>query len=336
MKRKKGKRKLLAFLLLLVLGAAAGLHYAVRVERYQGFGAPVLIDIPRGTSTMRIGELLAEQGVVRHPWLFVLARLRNPRTGPQAGEYLFQRPATPMEVYLRMARGDVFLIEITVPEGSNVFDIGRIVEQAGLTTSREMVLAGLSEEGYLFPSTYRFPRKATAKDVVQTMRRQFTKVWGEIGGDAPMKKTVTLASMVEREAKLPEERKRIAGVFENRLEKGMPLQCDPTVVYAALLDKEWRGEIHRSDLERNHPYNTYRKPGLPPGPIANPGRAALEAVLDPAQTDDLYFVAAPDRSGAHVFSKEYTAHERAVVKYRNGQQKAADPRPARRNRSGKR
>lgn len=301
--------------------AAAG-HYFVRMDAYKGFGAPVIVDVPRGSSITAIGRILEEKGIVRHWALFTLARLPNPRALPQAGEYEFTCAATPHEVYLRLARGDIYTVSLVVPEGANVFDIAKLVESAGLGKADRFIREALPDEGYLFPATYRFSRKTREPEIARAMRQRFDKVWREIGGDAPKQRTVTLASLVEREARIPDERERISGVFVNRLEKGMPLQCDPTVVYAALLEGVWRGAIHRSDLDRAHAYNTYKNAGLPPGPIANPGRASLLAAMNPAQTEDLYFVVAAEGGGAHIFSKDYADHQKAVAAYRRSQQKA--------------
>lgn len=323
-------KRVLSILLVAGLIVAAGAHYLVRMQKYKGFGQPVIVAIPRGTPMTVIAEMLASQGVVRHPWLFLMARLPNPRALPQAGEYLFDKPATPYEVYMRMARGDVYFLEVTIPEGVNIFDIAEILALRGMGNAADFVAAARGAEGYLFPATYRFRRETRPEQVVETMRKQFDKVWAGIGGDAPKRETVTLASLVEKETAVPEERSRIAGVFRNRMGKGMRLQCDPTVAYAAMLSGDWKGTIYRADLDRKHPYNTYQAAGLPPGPIANPGREALLAALRPAETGDLYFVAAPDGSGAHIFSKDYSAHERAVSRYRRGQQEAKNSRPAER------
>jgi UPF0755 protein len=324
-------KRLLLVLFLLALGAAAALHYLVRMDRYAGFTEPVFVDIPLGTPMLDIARRLEEAGVVRHAALFAAARLPNPAAYPQAGEYRFTAPATPHEVYLRIARGDVYLVDMVVPEGADAFDLAAIVARAGFATEEEFLPIALKNEGYLFPSTYRFPRRTTGAEAAAAMRRQFDRVWQEIAGEAPVRpEIVALASLVEKEAVLAEERRRIAGVFANRLRLGMRLQCDPTGVYAARLEGRWRGVIYRSDLDRAHPYNTYQTAGLPPGPIANPGRAALEAALRPLDTEELYFVAAPDGSGAHIFSKDYDAHERAVADYRRGlrnQQKGEGARP---------
>jgi UPF0755 protein len=332
-----------------VVAALGAAHYFVRIDEYRGFSATVYVDIPRGTSTLGIGRMLAEAGVVRNPLLFALAKLTKPRAVLQAGEYEFSKAAAPAEVYARIARGDVYLVELLVPEGSNMFEIAGMVEQAGFGTAKEFLKAARSPElirdldprapsleGYLFPSTYRFPRRTTPEQICRAMTREFRNVWESIGGGVPPHEVVTLASLVETEAVRAEEREKIAGVYRNRLRLGMKLDCDPTVEYAARLSNQWKGTIHKSDLTRRHAYNTYVRPGLPPGPIANPGAESLKAALNPAPTDALYFVAAPGHNGAHVFSKEYSGHQRAVSSYRRGEnaarKKATAPRVAPRKR----
>ncbi|MBI5084295.1 MAG: endolytic transglycosylase MltG [Acidobacteria bacterium] len=306
----------------LVAALAAG-HYWVRMDRYRGFSAPVFVEIPKGTSSLRIGEMLAETGVVRHPLLFLAARLMRPAAKPQAGEYYFTEAATAAAVFGRIARGDIYTVELRVPEGSNVFDIGQLVEHAGFGPAREFVRNALADEGFLFPSTYHFRRNATGETVRKAMQAQFDKVWEELGApDASRRDVVTLASLVETEAVLEEERARIAGVYANRLRRGMKLECDPTVEYAAILEGRWHGVIHKSDLASRNRYNTYQHAGLPPGPVANPGLASLKAALRPQKTGELYFVARPDRSGGHVFSAEYGGHQKAVASYRNGERQA--------------
>jgi UPF0755 protein len=313
--------------LILAAGALAAVlaagHYFVRMDKYRAFEQPAFVEIPMGTSSLRIGEMLADAGVIRHPFLFPLARLTRPRGKPQAGEYQFSEASTPAEVFSRIARGDVHLVELRVPEGSTVFEIGELVERAGFGTAGEFVKAARTDEGFLFPSTYHFRRTATPETVRRTMRAQFDKIWQELDApEATQRQAVILASLVETEAKLDEERARIAGVYSNRLKKGMKLECDPTVEYAAILDGRWRGTIHKSDLASANRYNTYQHAGLPPGPIANPGLASLRAALHPADTDDLYFVARPDHSGGHVFSREYGGHQKAVAAYRHGELQA--------------
>ena len=305
----------------LVAGAGAILYF-VQADRYAAFSGEVFVDIPLGTSTPRVAAMLAEAGVVRHPLLFLAARALHPRLRPQAGEYRFAEPATPAEILRRLARGDVYTIELRVPEGTDVFDLAQLVEAAGLGRAEEFLRLALPHEGYLFPSTYFFRRQTRPEQIVETMRAQFERVWRELGGQGGVHATVTLASLIEKETAVAEERPLIASVFRNRLERRMPLQCDPTTIYAAMLDGRWRGAIHRSDLDREHPYNTYRISGLPPGPIANPGRESLAAALRPADTDFTYFVAKADGSGAHVFSASLEAHNRAVWRFRNGPRQA--------------
>lgn len=283
---------------------------------YKGFSEPVFVEIPKGTSSIEIGKKLAISGVIRHWSLFPLARLLRPASRPQAGEYRFIDSATPAEVLNRMARGDVYYVEIVVPEGSDVFDIAEMVERHGLGSAADFVEKAAGDEGYLFPSTYRFKRNAGVEQIRKTMHAQFDKVWRRIARGAPSRETVILASLVEKEAVLDSERSRIAGVFANRLRIGMKLDCDPTVAYAARLDGRWRGTIYQSDLKSPNRYNTYKHPGLPPGPIANPGEASLRAALNPADTKEIYFVADPQGSGAHVFSETFAAHEKAVAAYR--------------------
>ncbi|MCP5119391.1 MAG: endolytic transglycosylase MltG [bacterium] len=176
-------------------------------------------------------------------------------------------------------------------------------------------------EGYLFPSTYHVTRRTTAAEIARMMMRQFRKTWQDLDAQASVHDTVTLASLVEKETGVAAERPLIAAVFHNRLRRGIKMECDPTVIYAAILEGKWKGAIHRSDLDREHPYNTYLAAGLPPGPIASPGAAALEAAVRPADSGYIFFVAKPDNSGEHVFSKTLAAHNRAVGDYRRGRTK---------------
>lgn len=316
-----------ARLMILAAAAAAACSvYLVKAHRYAGFTGDVFVDIPRGTPTVKIAEMLAGAGVVRHPLLLLLARAWRPKWKPLAGEYRFAEPATPERVLERLARGDVYTIELRVPEGTDAYDLAALVEAAGLARADEFLPLALPQEGYLFPSTYRFSRKAAAEQIVETMRRTFEHVWRDLGGTEERKReTVILASLVEAEAVKDEERARIAGVLLNRLKKGMRLECDPTVKYAARREGRWRGVIYRSDLESRNRYNTYVWYGLPPGPVTNPGRKSLEAALHPAETEDLYFVARANGDGGHVFSRDYESHQTAVRQYRREQNHA--PRP---------
>jgi UPF0755 protein len=331
------KRLLLLFLLPVALFAIVAVALVVRfqifADLYAGFKEPVFVEIPRGTSSRQIGQLLTDAGVLRHPLQFVALRILRPSKAPQAGEYRFAEPETAAQVFDRIVRGDIYLEEVRVPEGSNLWEIAAIVEQVGLATGKEFLAVARSGElirdlspnsssleGYLFPATYRFRRRTKAPEICHAMVDRFRKTWHELGGEASrVHETVTLASLVEEEAKRPEERPLIAAVYANRLARGMKLDCDPTVIYATLLDNRYRGlTIHQSDLASQNPYNTYQHAGLPPGPISNPGESSLRAALKPAATDSIYFVAKPDGSGGHVFSATLADHNKAVAEYRRG------------------
>jgi UPF0755 protein len=312
---------------------------------YQGFATPAILDFPKGTSTSAMAAQLADAGVVRYPWQFVLARLLRPASRLQAGEYQFARSDTTWNVFNRIVRGDVFFYELTVPEGSNMFDIAASLKQFDFLKSADFLRAARDPsmihdlapdaptlDGYLFPSTYRITRRTTARDLCQMMTDLFRKQWRQLQNpDHPVavNQAVTLASLVEKETAVPEERPVVASVYVNRLRLGMPLDCDPTTIYAAILEQRYRGAIYRSDLQSGNQYNTYQHAGLPPGPIANPGVASLKAALAPAATDYLYFVAKGDGSGSHRFSKSMEEHNRAVQNYRHNLKKA--DRPARRS-----
>ena len=320
-------------LLLLVIAAAGYLGY--RLSRpYAGFSGDAFVDLPRGTSTASIANRLAQAGVVRSRWDFLLARVIERARPLQAGEYRFQNAASPFEVFDRIARGDIFYYELTVPEGKTTFDIAALVEQLGIFTAQDFLKAARdpalirdldpqapSLEGYLFPSTYRVSRHTTPELVCRMMTGKFREVWAGLRMNANVHDTITLASLVEKEGKLPDERPVIAAVFENRLRIGMKLDCDSTTIYAALLENRYRGTIYHSDLDSANPYNTYRHGGLPPGPIANPGVASIKAALAPAKSGALYFVLRPDGSGAHEFSKDIAAHDAATAQYRRGIQR---------------
>ncbi len=323
-------RLVLALAVLALAGAAISLRLP-----YRGFGGECFVDIPRGTGSAAVARLLADSGVMRYRWQFLFVRALRPRARIQAGEYSFRVAGSPWQVFDRLVRGDVFFYRLTVPEGQNMFEIAGSLDQLGVVSGgefleaardpssiRDLAPAAQTLEGYLFPDSYRITRHTTAAELCAQMTERFRRAWAEAGGSGPVHPVVTLASLIEKETARPEERPLVASVFRNRLAIGMPFDCDPTAIYAALLEGRYRGEIYRSDLESKNRYNTYQYAGLPPGPIANPGLAALEAALHPAETRYLYFVARPDGSGAHVFSEHLEAHQRAVSKYRRGNHKA--------------
>jgi UPF0755 protein len=325
-------RFFLLFAVVLMVGAAA--LYISLMRPYQGFSDPVMIEFPKGTSSSALATKLADEGVLRFRWQFLLARALRPNARLLAGEYQFRGPASVWTVFDRIARGDVFFYELTVPEGSNIFDIAQNLEELGIVKAadflrearnpsliRDLAPKAPTLEGYLFPSTYRLTRSTTAPQVCLMMTGLFRKKWQEIAqpsSAAPVNETVTLASMIEKETAVPEERPLVASVYDNRLHLGMALDCDPTTIYAAMLEQRYRGVIHKSDLSSANEYNTYRHPGLPPGPIANPGLASLKAAMVPASSNYLYFVAKPDGSGGHHFSSSIAEHDRAVAEYRRG------------------
>jgi UPF0755 protein len=316
--------------LLLLAIVAAGLLTLHLYRPYQGFQGQTFVDIPRGASTAAMAGMLAQAGVVRSRWDFLLARLLRRGRVLQAGEYRFDHPATPMEVLGRIARGDVFYYELVVPEGRNMFDIAAAVEDLGLFQASRFLAAARnpalirdldplapSLEGYLFPDTYRLSRHTTPESLCRIMTAKFREEWASLHRSTGVHTAVTLASLVEKESKLAEERPKIAAVFQNRLHIGMKLDCDSTTIYAALLDGRYRGVIHRSDLDSDNPYNTYRHAGLPPGPIANPSLASIRAVDAPDPTGALYFVLRPGGSGAHEFSSNIAAHQAAADRFRH-------------------
>jgi peptidoglycan lytic transglycosylase G len=325
--------RLAGFLVLLVAAAAGYLVYRI-ASPYQGFSGATYLEFARGTPTSQMGDQLAKAGVVRSRFDFWLARLAASGRTLQAGEYRFDKPASTVEVVRRIARGDIFYYELVVPEGKNMFDIAAMVEQLGVfpasaflavarnpATIRDLDPAAPSLEGYLFPNTYRLNHSTTPDRLCRMMTAKFREEWKKLHTTADAHRTVTLASLVEKEGKLAEERPVIAAVFDNRLRIGMKLDCDPTTIYASLLENRYRGTIYRSDLTSDQAYNTYRHIGLPPGPIANPGVASLKAALAPAESEALYFVLRPGDSGAHEFSRTIAQHEIAIAKYRRGLQR---------------
>ena len=335
-RRKKGFGAGFLRAVFLVLILAAGVGAAWPVLAPFGPESETFVELTPGSTTAKIGRQLEAAGIVRSRYAFDLVRWLKHGT-LKAGEYRFDHPAAAIDVYARIARGDVFTKAVTIPEGANVFEIAARLEQAGFGTQREFLneaakqvslVADLdpgakSLEGYLFPDTYHFQRKATPAQICAAMVRRFHVVAGQIGLKGNVHRVVTLASLVERETALDRERPLVASVFENRLAKKMPLMTDPSVIYGLELEGRWRGVIHESDLKRNTPYNTYLHAGLPPGPVANPGLRSLRAAMEPAKTDYLYFVAAgADPQGGSLFSSTVQEHARNVAGYRHAVKKA--------------
>jgi len=327
----------LALVLLGAAGEAAWLWYGI-THPYQGFAKEgVFVEVPRGASRRFVAHLLEKNGVIRSALGFELYARRHPRRTLQAGEYFFDRAATGRDVFSKLANGEVFVQPFTVREGETMFDIARELEAGKFMPASDFVYAasdpGLIRdlapgaqtlEGFLFPATYELPHHPAASELTAQMVRKFKDKWKQISapaekpsdpaGHAQTEQIVTLASLVERETPKSEERPLVAGVFENRLRKGMRLQCDPTVIYGMERLDKYNGTLTGKDLAFDSLYNTYEHGGLPPGPIGNPGEASLRAALAPAKTDSLYFVA--NTQGGHFFSATLAEHNKNVMKYR--------------------
>jgi UPF0755 protein len=297
-------------------------------------GEAVVVELESGLSANAMLAILAEHGVVRSPrllewWL----RWTGGADTLHAGEYRFDRPVSPLEVLDTLRVGAVLLHPVTLPEGLTMRGTAQRLEDAGFGPVsdhlavfadpgpiRDLDPDARDLEGYLFPDTYHFPRDETPEGIARAMVSRFREVVGaDYGGQADrvslgFRDAVTLASLIEKETSLPDERWKISRVFHNRLTRGWKLQCDPTVIYAITRDGGEVGRLTTRDLEYDSPWNTYRYGGLPPGPICSPGRESLEAAVGPAEGTELYFVASPE--GGHRFSTDLEAHLRAVREWR--------------------
>ena len=325
-------------LFLILLLAAAGVTAYILLTPY-GPSQETFVEVLPGSSTMRIGRQLQEAGIIRTQYEFYVERwLQNGTL--KAGDYRFDHPAPAREVYDRVRRGDTYAIAVTIPEGANMFDIATRLQQAGLgpastflnTARQESALVSDLDpqaktlEGYLFPDTYKIGPKEKPPQIAAMMVKRFRQAAAQIGLTHDFHTVVTLGSLVERETAVEGERPLVASVFENRLEKQMPLMTDPSVIYGLQLQNAWRGTIYASDLQRDTPYNTYMHPGMPPGPIANPGIKALKAAMQPAQTDYLYFVAAGQNpQGKSLFAATLEEHNKNVAGYREAMKKVGTP-----------
>jgi UPF0755 protein len=328
---------LAALILLVVLAAAAAAGYVwYSIEKPYGKipAEGMYVDIPHGASRRAAAHILKKAGVIRNSFAFEFYARRHPKRTLQAGEYFFDHPQAGKEVFWKLANGEVYQQPFTVREGETIYDIARDLEAAKYMAAGDFLKAAEDPteikdlfpeartlEGFLFPATYNLPKHAPAEELTGMMVRKFREALANVlpngnkGSDPPVSigSVVTLASLVERETPKPDERRLVAGAFTNRLEKNMPLQCDPTVIYALQMDDEYNGTLRLRDLRLNSPYNTYRNRGLPPGPIGNPGEVALRAALHPALTDYLYFVA--NTQGGHFFASTLAEHNKNVAKY---------------------
>jgi UPF0755 protein len=318
-----GKLMRLVFLLFLLVMAGGSYLVLFRVT------PPVekFIEIPSGSTTLAIGTQLESNGLIQSRFAFDALHLVL-RRKLKAGEYRFQDPATVYQVYSRIARGDVYLHTLAIPEGFNIFDIAAAVETAKLGTKEQFLQVARQDtkliqdidptattlEGYLFPDTYKFSRLDSVHAIAAAMVKRFRQQAVALGLKGNVHETITMASLIEKEVGAAEERPLVASVFVNRLGKKMPLATDPTVIYAALLENRYRGTIYLSDLQAASPYNTYKVLGLPPGPICNPGVASIQSALHPAQSNYLYFVS--DNQGHSRFAATLAEHDRNVAAYR--------------------
>lgn len=333
-------RKLLSAVILAVVialgvsGIAVWREWKDIHQPYKGYNSPEqYVVVRQGASSVEIGRTLAAAHVVRDPRSFRVALwwTGNGRN-LKAGEYRFDRAMTPLDVIDVIARGDVYTQKITFPEGLNVEEMSKLYESHGfgrardfLDASREVAhiadldAAAMDLEGYLFPETYALPRNGGAARLVTLMVDRFRSVYTQqlrtqaAADGMTTRQVVTLASLVEKETAKAEERPLVAAVFRNRMKIGMPMQADPTIVYALEKAHRYDGNIRKADLSMPSPYNTYKYPGLPPGPIASPGKASLEAAVSPANVSYLYFVSRND--GSHVFASTLAEHDNNVRKF---------------------
>ncbi len=326
--------KRLALLLLLVIavaGAAGWWIYSRVNEPFKGFtAAEQFVDIPPGTGPIGIGQRLADAGVVRDPWTFRAAVLISGRARElKAGEYRFDAPIDALDVIDKIRRGDVYRRLLTFREGLTIAEMAVVFEQKGFGVAGDFITAAAEPsairdldpaardlEGYLFPETYALPRGTSARDVVGQMVTAFKTAFdadlrtAAAAEGLTVRQAVTLASLVEKETAAPDERPLVAAVYRNRMKIGMGMQADPTVIYALQKARRYDGNLTREDLQFDSPYNTYRYAGLPPGPIASPGRASLQAALHPAPVDYVYFVSKND--GTHAFAATLAEHNQNV------------------------
>jgi UPF0755 protein len=329
-------KRLAGFLFLLIVAAAGvAVWFYTGIDRpFKGYDAPEqFVEIAPGSGSAAIAKRLADAGVVHDANSFRLALwMTGQGRHLQAGEYRFDRPISARQVAGKIARGEVYVRPITFPEGLTIKQMAALYESKGFGPARDFADAAKNRvlvsaldpdaqdlEGYLFPDTYALPRKATAEQLVERMVAAFMKAMTPDLLDKTdargltIRQFVTLASIVEKETGNKEERPLVAAVYTNRLKLGMPLQCDPTVIYALERAGRYDGNLTRDNLHYDSPYNTYRYPGLPPGPIASPGRASLAAAASPADAPYLYFVSRND--GTHAFAATLEEHNRNVLQY---------------------
>jgi UPF0755 protein len=332
-------KRVVAALFVLLLGAAAGLYIYFRKELRIPQAPPegaAIVEIPRGAHVRDVVHLLHDRNIVRNEYIALgYLLVTGGRHKLRAGEYMFDHPMTVPEVVNKLLSGAIYLHKFTVPEGLTLDGVAQKWEEQGFGKADDFVHAAAesislirdlddqsqSIEGYLFPETYSFPIRTTPRQAINAMVNRFRTVIGKLQEKYPqeqwplnLRQTVILASLVESEAAHDEERGLIGGVYLNRLMRHILLQCDPTVVYGLAQSNQYHGTLTLKDLKFESPYNTYVHPGLPPGPIMNPGYPSLEAAVNPTMSNLLYFVRTTE--GRHTFSETLDAHNRAVAQYR--------------------
>jgi UPF0755 protein len=330
---KPGHKSLIGLGLAVVvaLGAAAGIYWGGKAwllhRRASQCGQTQLVEIARGSSLTQAAQALAQAGIIANPRLFQLAARLTDEQGPiKAGEYELSPAMEARRILHFLRTGRIKLHQVLIPEGYTLAQIADRLDEGGIAEAetvldlaqnqafiKELGLEEPSLEGYLFPDTYNFPRHLGARAALSAMAARYQKAWKQLAPEAQAQgwsrgQVTTLASIIQKEAGDDKEMPLISAVYRNRLKKGMRLQADPTVIYG--LGKEFDGNLTRAHLTGDTPYNTYTRTGLPPGPICSPGRAALEAALNPAPAPYLYFVAKGD--GKHQFSTTYAQHQKAV------------------------
>jgi UPF0755 protein len=311
---------------------AVGMWFFSELEKpyFSAHRDEVFVDIPRGANANEIAGLLTRAGILRHRFPFrIYLKYVNLGRFIQAGEYRFNQPATPKQIVQRLIRGDVYFRSITIPEGLTASETIALLTKNRLGDPNELERALLKTEwiadlapgarnleGFLFPETYRFRRKVDSETIIKTMVHQFRDKYAKTVSRYPIQfgwtisRIVILASLIEKEVKKAEEGPLVASALINRLDKKMPLACDATIIYAMKLAGTYEGRLGKKDMAMESPYNTYRHPDLPPGPICNPGTEAIRAALNPARTDYFYYVSRND--GTHQFSKDIRSHINAV------------------------
>jgi peptidoglycan lytic transglycosylase G len=320
-------RTILTLLLATVLAVAAWLAYGLLLPTGPT-GEEKFVLLRPGSSARHIALTLKNAGVIRSAPAFLAWHYWRGLPTLKAGEYKFDHPADARQVYARIFAGDIYVHTVVIPEGYNIFDIANAMQAAGLGSRDDFLAVARSDlalisdldpqapslEGYLFPDTYQFTRTQSLHDMAATMVKRFRQASRQLGLTTDFHRVVTMASIVEKETAVPSERPLVASVFYNRLSRKIVLATDPSVIYAALLAGHYDGVIRHSDLQFDSPYNTYKHVGLPPGPICNPGRYSLQAAIQPASSDFLYFVS--DNNGHHRFARTLQEHARNVAAYR--------------------